>query len=146
MDLKRTGLLLLFLALLACLSGYLMSKPSLVGSMGIDIFYRQYKFLKTWWQGALAVFAIFFLLVLFQEIIHNKLPARRAASVHILMLLLALGGLYYTYHDFRHTVTHRWLKERFHIGAYLFWLGWMGISIDYLVQHLLQKKKEEAIV
>ena len=44
-------------------------------------------------------------------------------------VLIALVGLYFTYNDFRHTLSHRWLGERFHLGAYLFWIVWIAISV-----------------
>jgi hypothetical protein len=49
-------------------------------------------------------------------------------------LVLALIGLYFTYQDFRHNTAHRWLGERFHLGGYLFWIGWMAISVFYLIK------------
>jgi hydrogenase-4 membrane subunit HyfE len=62
------------------------------------------------------------------------LSKQRAIIVHVVFILLALVGLYFTYSDFQHTTTHRWLKERFHIGAYLFWLGWIIISVFCMIQ------------
>lgn len=129
------------LAFLSALSGWLMSKPSLVGRVGIELFYKEYKFLRTWWQGSLVVFATLLLLLLLQGWAQVKLPARRSRLIHVLMILLALAGLYFTFYDFHHTATHRWLKERFHIGAYLFWGGWIIISVFYL----LQKKEQEVV-
>ena len=124
--------LLAFLLLLSFLSGWLMSKPSLVGRVGIDLFYREYGFLRIWWQGALAVFSTWLVLLLVQGLAHFKIPGSRSAWVQVGMILLALAGFYLTYRDFRDNLSHRWLKERFHIGAYLFWAGWVLISLFYL--------------
>lgn len=130
---KRTTFIF-FLALLSGISGYLMSKASLVGRMGINLFYKEYKFLKVWWQGALVVFGVLLLLTILQGFVQNKLALRKAKMIHIAAILAALAGLYFTYNDFRHTTTHRLLGERFHLGGYLFWLGWIMISLFYLTQ------------
>lgn len=134
MNAKRTSLLVLFLTALAALSGYLMSKASLIGRLGMTYVYKEYKFLKTWWKGALAVFVVWMTVLIIQAIVEKKLSKQKATIVHVIFILLALVGLYFTYSDFQHTTSHRWLKERFHIGAYLFWLGWIIISVFCIVQ------------
>jgi cell division protein FtsW (lipid II flippase) len=134
MTAKRISLLVVFLAALATLSGYLMSKASFIGRLGMTYVYKEYRFLKTWWKGALAVFVVWIILLIIQAIVERKLSKQKATIIHIAFILLALIGLYFTYSDFQHTTSHRWLKERFHIGAYLFWLGWIIISVFSLVQ------------
>lgn len=134
MNAKRISLLVVFLAALACLSGYLMSKASFIGRLGMTYVYKEYRFLKTWWQGALTVFVVWMILLIIQVIVEKKLSKAKATFVHVLFILLALVGLYFTYSDFQHTTSHRWLKEKFHIGAYLFWLGWIIISAFCIVQ------------
>jgi hypothetical protein len=47
-------------------------------------------------------------------------------------LIVAIVGLYFTYRDFQYYYAHRWLKEKFHLGGYLFWIGWIGISLFFL--------------
>jgi hypothetical protein len=138
MNAKRISLLTLSLAALAALSGYLMSKASFIGRLGMTYVYKEYRFLKTWWKGALAVFVVWMILLLIQTIVERKASKTTATIVHVIFILLALAGLYFTYSDFQHTTSHRWLKERFHIGAYLFWLGWIIISVFCIVQ----KRKE----
>lgn len=135
---KQISLLVIFLAALASLSGYLMSKASFIGRLGMTFVYKEYHFLKTWWKGALAVFAVWIILVIIHYFIERKLFKQKAIIVHIIFIFLALVGLYFTYSDFQDTTTHRWLKERFHLGAYLFWLGWIIISVYFMVQ----KRKE----
>lgn len=134
MKAKPVSLLIVFLAALAALSGYLMSKASFIGRLGMTFVYKEYGFLKTWWKGALAVFVVWMILLIIQAIVERKLSKQAAAIIHIIFILLALAGLYFTYSDFQHTTTHRWLKEKFHIGAYLFWLGWIIISVFCMVQ------------
>jgi hypothetical protein len=124
--------LLLLILLVSLTSGILMSRPSLSGRLGINLVYTEYKFLRTWWKGALAVMLVLSIFTIAQGLAQARMPQRRAALVHGLMILLAITGLYFTWSDFTNTTTHRWLGSRFHIGAYLFWLGWIAISIIFL--------------
>jgi hypothetical protein len=126
-------ILLLMLLLISAFSGYLMSMPSLIGRVGMDIFYKEYHFLATWWKGALSVFIVLFLLLLIQGMIQYKLRKGRAILLQALFLLLAIAGFIISYNDFHSERTHRWLKDRFHIGVYLFWLGCALVSIFYLL-------------
>jgi hypothetical protein len=120
---KRIIPVLLILACLSVISGILMSEASFAGRAGINLFYKKYSYLKTWWQGALSVFLVLMVLFIMQGILQRKLSFFKSRIIHSLLLLTTLAGLLFTYSDFRHTTTHRWLGERFHIGAYLFWMG-----------------------
>lgn len=131
---KRLFSLIISLAILSTLSGYLLSKASWVGRVGISLFYNQYNFLKTWWKGGLVIFGVLMILLTVQTIIQKKLSSRAASIVQVFMLIAAIAGLYFTYQDFRHHLSHRFLGERFHIGFYLFWISWMIISIFYILQ------------
>lgn len=124
--------MVLLLAGLSCFSGWLMSQPSLVGKVGIDLFYKEYQFLRTWWQGSMVVFSVLIFLTLLQGFIFLRSGRKKNNWIQVFMILLALGGLYLSYYDFHHTTTHRWLRERFHIGAYIFWMSWIIISIYYM--------------
>lgn len=110
----------------------MLSKASLVGKAGITLMYREYSFLKVWWQGALAVFACWLLFFLVQDWATRKAKKGNAALAHVAALMLAAIGLYFTYQDFQNDLSHRLLGEQFHLGAYLFWIGWMIISLYYL--------------
>lgn len=134
MPLKKTILLILLLVLLACLSGCLMSKSSFIGKLGMTYVYKEYGFLKTWWKGAAAVFIVWMVLLTILTLVERKLTKQKSMLINIIFILLAIAGLYFTYSDFQHTTTHRWLKEKFHIGAYLFWLGSIIISIFFIAQ------------
>lgn len=126
--------LVLFLAGLSMLSGYLFSKVTWVGKIGMSFFYTEYNFLKVWWKGALLMFGVLMVLLLIQAWVQSAKSRRTAIAVHVTAVFLALAGLLVTYNDFRNTMTHRWLGERFHIGGYLFWIGWMVISFFLLSQ------------
>ncbi len=129
---------ILYLAVLSALSGWLMSHMSWLGRIGINWFHKEYKFLKVWYQGGGLVFGILLLLFLLQWLADRKLPQTTARIIQVVALLAAICGLWVTYSDFRSDFTHNILKERFHLGAYLFWVGWMSISLFLLVTYRLQ--------
>lgn len=124
--------LALFLSTLSITSGYLMSKASLVGKAGMSLFYRQYNFLKIWWQGALLILVALTTLYFFHSFMQKKLSQKQGKTLQKISCIVALAGLYFTYYDFRHTLSHHLLGERFHIGVYLFWIGWIAISLYFL--------------
>jgi hypothetical protein len=115
----------------------MMSKSSWIGGIGMSIFYKEYTFLNVWWQGALAVMGLYVLLVIVHVILHMVLSRSGSAIFNIIAIIISLAGLYLTYHDFRHDFSHRIMGERFHIGFYLFWTGWIFIGLNFL----LGKKK-----
>lgn len=129
---KRAASLTLFLLILSILSGTLLASASWVGKVGIDMFYQEYTFLKIWWQGASLIFLVLMFLYALQSFAQKKLSVGAAKIVHIFAILAALCGLYFTYSDFRNDFSHRLLGERFHIGAYLFWIGWISVSVYLL--------------
>ena len=142
----RNVLFLLYLAALAVISGILFSKVSWVGKVGIRFFYSEYNFFKIWWQGALAVFGLLLLLFIVQAVVKRFAARNTGKAVQFTAVLLALLGLFLTYEDFRNDISHRWLGERFHIGAYLFWLGWISISIFHFVTAPDRRKVENRYV
>jgi hypothetical protein len=131
---KSNKFLALFLLLLSLISGYLMSKVSLVGKAGMSLFYREYNFLRTWWKGGLIMLSALAALYFLHQFLQDKLNNRQAKTFHRIAGFLALTGLYFTYDDFRHTLSHHFLGERFHIGVYLFWIGWIAISLYFLAE------------
>ena len=128
---KRTVLFIAFLAALSAVSGYLMSQMSWIGRLGINLMHHEYKFLKVWWQGGALVFGVLFFLFLLQSFLHRSLNLILARVIHLAFLGAAVYGVYFTYTDFNTDFTHSLLKQRFHLGAYLFWVGWMSICIFY---------------
>lgn len=119
-------------AVLALVAGVLISKMSFIGRMGINIAYKEYTIFKSWWQTALAMFAIQALLLAVQWLASRRLA--RNVNLAVLLSLLAIGviGLYITYHDFNHTFSHRLLNEKFHLGFYLFWIMWLMGNMYFL--------------
>lgn len=129
---QRTIPFILLLAALSAVSGFMMSNMSWIGRIGINLMHKEYKFLKVWWQGGLAVFAALILLFIIQTVIQKKAGFIVGKLLHLLCFAAAIGGLYFTFSDFSNDITHRLLRDVFHVGAYLFWVGWMLISVFFL--------------
>ncbi|MER3464271.1 MAG: cytochrome d ubiquinol oxidase subunit II [Chitinophagaceae bacterium] len=131
---KKLAPIISILIIFSVIAGYLFSKASLIGHVGISLFYKQYKFLKVWWQGALVVFCVLLFILIIQAIVNIKTTSRTAQITHTSFLILGVIGLYFTYLDFGHSLSHHMLGERFHLGAYLFWMGWIIVCLYYLLK------------
>jgi hypothetical protein len=139
-----TATFLLLLLGLSVVAGYLLSKATLIGRTGIALFYKEYRFFRYWWKGALLIFTVWMLLFLLHRFLQRYLFRKHADLLHIAALVIAVIGLYFTYSDFRNDFSHRLLGERFHLGFYLFWLGWMLISLYHLFQRRTASPLSEA--
>ena len=139
---RRNIPFIIYLAALSTLSGWLMSHMSWIGRVGVNLFHKEYKFLKVWHRGAGVVFAILLLLFILQYIAQRRLPRMTARAVQGVALLIAMAGLWLTYSDFRTDFSHNVLKERFHLGAYLFWVGWISISLYMFATARLQRPSQ----
>jgi hypothetical protein len=124
----RLNLILIPLAIIA---GWSLSRASLIGKVGIHILHKDLTFLNSWWNGALFIWGIWIILEIIQSQIWKRCRRNMNLVIQGALILLTLAGLYFTYLDFR-TFSHRLLGERFHIGGYLFWIGWCIISIFFL--------------
>lgn len=78
------------------------------------------------------VLAVLLALWMIHQLVRTRFSRNRAILGHSLMLFVYLVGLYFTYNDFRTDLSHRLLGERFHLGAYLFWLGAILVAVFYL--------------
>ena len=116
---------------LPIIAGWSLSKATIVGKVGIHFLHREYLFLNSWWKGALFFWGVWIVL----EIIHYQIWKRYQLNINLAVqaffIFLAVLGLYFTYLDFR-TFSHGLLGERFHLGGYLFWIGWCIISIFFI--------------
>lgn len=129
---KRNYPLLIFiLALISLLSANLTKGVSLVGKIGINLFYKEYKFFKVWWQAALVCFALMIVVVVLLFFIDRSLNGRTRKIVLLILFFVFLMGLYFTFKDFRTDFSHRLLGERFHLGVYLYWIGFCITSLFY---------------
>lgn len=131
---KRNHVLLISLAFFSIIAGYLLSAISLIGRAGISLFHTQYQFLKTWWKGALLVFIVWLALFIIQSVLYKRVSRKTSNIIQTVLLMMAIAGIFFSYTDFRNTLSHRWLGERFHLGVYLFWLGWIAITIFLALQ------------
>jgi hypothetical protein len=116
---------------LAAITGWTLSKATIVGKVGIHFLHREYAFLNSWWKGALFMLSVWIVLEIIQYRIWKKYRPTVNVAIQVVFIVLAIMGLYYTYLDFR-TFSHGLLGERFHIGGYLFWMGWCIISIFFI--------------
>jgi hypothetical protein len=116
---------------LAVIIGWTLSKATIVGKVGIHVLHREYTFLNSWWKGALLIWIVWLILEIIQYRVWKRYRRNTNLAVQISMILLAVLGLYFTYLDFR-TISHSLLGQRFHIGGYLFWIGWCIISIFFI--------------
>jgi len=119
------------LVTLAIIIGWTLSKASLVGKVGIHFLHREYAFLNSWWKGALLIWAIWLGLEIIQYRIWKRNRRNINLAIQASFIFLAVLGLFYTYLDFR-TFSHGLLGDRFHIGGYLFWIGWCIISFFFI--------------
>ena len=137
---KNRIILVLLLALLSLLSGILIAKMSFIGKVGITFFYNEYSIFKSWWKSALLLFILQFLL--FLTYFHFKqVSVYKRKILPLVVFVLGIVGFYFTYVDFTET-SRRLMKTSFHLGFYLFWIGWMMTSLYYL---FLTKKEKEIL-
>lgn len=142
---KRISLLFIWEIIISVTCGILMSKMSWLGRMGINIVKTEYKFFKTWWKTALAIFIIQLFLILIQWIVKRICKGNISRIIFCLFLISGIAGLGYTYYDFSTVYEHRLMKERFHLGGYLFWIGWISSNLYFLVTPYNYKNKPQTL-
>jgi hypothetical protein len=135
---NRSVIIAISLALFAVLTGYLLSAISFVGRSGINLIYTEYKFLKSWWKAALLVYIVWLVVYFVQLYFSRKVSKVSSNLINLAALSVAVAGLYFSYADFRNSISHRMLGERFHLGVYLFWLGWITISVLLLINKKME--------
>ncbi len=123
--------MILTLAGLSLVSGILCSGISMVGRLGVNLFYKEYRFFKIWWQGALVCFGLMLLVLAVLYFLDKRLKPVAGKLVMWSFFLVCLAGLYFTYRDFRTDLSHRLLGEKFHLGIYLYWIGFSIISLFF---------------
>ncbi|BAV07956.1 hypothetical protein [Filimonas lacunae] len=141
---NKTAILIAVQTVLCLLEAYLISKISLLGKLGIAMFYKQYRFLRSGWKTFLLLLAIQLLLTGILTMAKKRLSHRKVVYTGMSLLLIGMIALWGTYYDFQYTFSHRLLKEKFHLGFYLFWLGWIGTCLFFLVKRA--EKGEEPVV
>lgn len=140
---KQVAILVAAQALLCVISAYLISKISLIGKIGIALFYKEYKILRSGWKTFLLFFMIQLVIIGVLYLLHHKRSRKATVCTALGIMAAALIGLGFTYNDFLHTYTHRLLKERFHMGFYLFWIGMIVSCVFFLVQSALSRQRRQ---
>ena len=128
---KRISNILFLQAILSVIAGFLISKMSWIGRVGVTWFMPQYKIFKSWWQTAIVLFLVQVLVLGIQWLVKRKASNKAAVITSMSFLLIGLAGLYFTYNDFQSTFTHRFIFELFHLVFYIFWLGWFFICVYF---------------
>jgi hypothetical protein len=129
---RRLFLLIVSQLLLCWLETYLISKISLIGKIGIATVYKEYHWLRIFWKTYL-ILSIFQIAVILTLYMIEKRSAKKITNMISTTLFVAgLAGLVLTFQDFLHDYAHRLLKERFHLGFYIFWLSWMATCAYWL--------------
>jgi hypothetical protein len=141
--LSRLYILIGCQALLCSLEAYLISRISLIGKIGIAIFYKEYAILRSGLKTYFLFFGMQLLVIIILYIIKQKYSVRVTRIAGSMLIVAALIGLLTTYNDFQGIYFHRLLKERFHIGFYLFWIGWIGSCIFFMING---NEKKEAVI
>ncbi|HEV3325199.1 MAG TPA: hypothetical protein VG052_06320 [Puia sp.] len=129
---RRIYVLLLSQLLLCLLETYLISKISLIGKIGIATVHHEYALLRSFWKtyGLLSLLQVALIITLY--ILGKRSSKKITNLVSTVLLVVGLLGLLVTFQDFLQTYTHRLLKERFHLGFYIFWLSWMSSCLFFL--------------
>ena len=139
---KNVTILGLVQALLSLISGILISKMSFIGKIGISTMYREYTIFKTWWKTALLLLIIQLILIAVLQLFKAKVSVSFSRLLAFLLIVLGGIGAYFTYIDFT-TTSHKMMRLSFHLGFYLFWVGWFITCFYYLL--FKNKKKEDNI-
>lgn len=129
---KKILNLILLQAIISLISGILLSKMSLVGKIGISVVYTEYALLKSWWKAALVVFAIQLITMAILYVCKRFLIYKTFVIVNLVLIILGLLGLFFTYIDFTAT-SHKYMNSSFHTGGYLVWAGWFINCIYFFI-------------
>lgn len=138
---KKILNLILVQGIISLISGILLSKMSLVGKIGISVVYTEYTILKTWWKAALLVFVIQLILIAVLYVTKRFLLYKTFVIVNLIIVILGLLGLFFTYIDFT-TTSHKYMNSKFHTGGYLVWLGWFINCIYFFIFSVKPKPLE----
>lgn len=111
--------------------------------MGIATVHKEYGMLRSGWKTFLLLFSIQLVIIITLSIVEKRFPKRISVIVTSILLILGAIGLFVTFRDFLYTYTHRLLKERFHTGFYLFWVGWVATCLFFVIR-LTRKRPDGA--
>ncbi len=130
--------LIFFQLILSVIAAYFLSEMSWVGKIGISVFYKEYSILKNPVQSGSMIFAVELMVILVLSISRFIGSKKVVNFIAFLFFLVGLAGLLYSMYDFSENFSHKILKEKFHFGIYLIWVGIM-ISCLYFWMKPKQK-------
>jgi hypothetical protein len=110
---------LILLAVLSIASGVLTAKMSFIGKVGIQLFFKEYQFLKVWWQGAL-IFALVMLVYKGLVTYWFKQFPKVKAVLTILLQTIWVTALLYMVYIFTNDKSLKLMGFAFHCGMYLY--------------------------
>lgn len=128
---KRFWIIFIVQFCISLISAYLIAQMSWLGRIGISLFYTEYAILKSFWKVALILFSVQTLLLI---ILHTLYAFRKILALKIVSGITSISsllGLAYAVYDFSETFSHRILKEKFHMGVYVFLVSVFCLSIFY---------------
>jgi|SRR5690606_15892854 len=131
-------ILILIQAIISLISGILLSKMSVIGKIGVSTVYTEYGFLRHWYKGFAAVFIIQLLLIAVLWIVKRLTTYKNFSIVNLVVIILGLIGLLFTYFDFTST-SHKYMNSQFHTGGYLFWAGWFVTCLYFFFARVKPK-------
>ena len=130
---RKTGILIFCQAVFTILQVYFISKISWIGKIGIRFAYKEYSFLRSPLKTYMLLFGVQLIVIALLIYAYNKLDRKKYLLTIAGVVVVTVIGLLFTYNDFSNTYTHRLLKERFHLGFYLFWLGIIASCVFFAV-------------
>ena len=131
---QRNAIFIGFLAGLSVVAGWLVSKINFIGRLGIGLLHHEFSFMRHWYKTAALFFGIWLLLFALQLLAKRRMPPATGRTTLVICIIAAIAGLLATWNNFRTDFTHRIIGEPFHMGFYLFWIGWLLISFYLLAQ------------
>ncbi len=109
--------------IVSVISAFLMSQMSFAGKLGISFLYKEYSILKDPVKTGLAIFGMQLLILLILALFRQFTSTKVTNLFAFLFFVAAILGILYSYHDFTENFSHRILKQNFHFGVYLVWIG-----------------------
>lgn len=76
-------------------------------------------------------FALMIMVTVLLYFVDKSLNGVFRKIILLIFFFAFLAGLYFTFSNFRNDLSHRLLGERFHLGIYLYWIGFCIISLFY---------------
>ena len=130
---RKLYILIFSQAALCALETWLILKISLIGKIGIALVHREYRVFRSGWKTFGLFFGLQLAVIGVLLLVQKKYSRKILQRIAWILIGAAMVGLVATYLDFMNIYSHRLLKERFHLGFYIFWLSWIGSCTLFLI-------------